>query len=251
MKSFLSVALVIVHLSVVPCAFAQMLSTPAPRDSLTVTTVGQAEARPDWAEVSLSLEGRGASASEALVKHQAARDRSIAQLVRHGVSRADITWTAPRLGGLGIMGMGDPNQQTQRFTASSTLKVRLREVDPDTVYDQVAEIIDVAATGVDAGPQTPRAISDMMSAGDMVVFGVNDPRSLRDQAVANAIQSARELAELAVGPSGRKVGPITGLQLMDPAGGQGMMAVLQFLSPTAQSGKATCAVFAAVTFALE
>ena len=93
-------------------------------------------------------------------------------------------------------------------------------------------------------------VSDLLSGGSIVTFGVNEESALRDKALANGMSQARELATAATIGAGKKLGEVTGLQVQS-ATDSALMKALTVMGAPIQPGKAHYQFFMAVTFAVQ
>ncbi len=241
-----------------PAVLGQLPAPPALHNTLTVVVTGSAESAPDWAEVNISVEGRGAAAAEAILKCQEAYEGSMRELAKVGVDPKSIRCTAPRLTGVGLAAMVAAAQGTgkaDKFVAVRTLTVRLDKIRPDSLYDDVGKIIDAAVAGGAAGPAEAQPWSGMIPTSEIVTFGVNDPKALRAKAIADGLAQARELAEAiaAAEQPRRAIQGITILVVQQPDS-QGPMAaataMATLLAPP-EAGKAVSRVSMSVTFQIE
>lgn len=240
---------VVVALVVASGASAQIVTVPAPEGSITVTAFGSADAAPDWADVKLTVQSPGPSAADALMMNRNDCDRAVSELVNVGIKQENISVSPPRIAGGGFAQMMGDKGEANKYFVTSALTVRINGVKPETVYDDICQIIDTA--GLEgAAPRGPMDMAQMMSMGDIVVFGVNEPKPLRDQAIANALEEAQTLGRAAAARSGKKLGDISGLQVI-AVGDQGIMAVMKMFAGPPKAGRAMSSVTIAVTFKME
>jgi len=230
----------------------QQLSIPGPEYTLTVTVTGSAEAPADWVEVNLAAEGQGVNAQEALVTCQGVCEATVGELADLGIPEADIRLGAPEIstGSMAQMlaGMPDDGEQPQ-YTVTRSLVVRLTGLAPETLYEDVCTIIDVAAEG-GAGPKSAEPWSSVMNAGGLVTFGVNDPKPLRAKALANGFEQAREVADMAAAASGRTVQAV-GSVLVQESTNEGLMAMVNIVAFADAPSQAAHRVLLTVTYAVE
>ena len=232
--------------------FGQQLSIPGPESALIVTVTGSAEAPADWVEVNLAAEGKGVNAQEGLVTCQEVCDAAAGELVGLGIPEGDIRFGPPEIStdemAQMMRGMPDDGAQPQ-YTVSRSLVVRLTEVSPETLYEDVCRIIDVAAEG-GAGPKSSEPLSSMMNTGGLVTFGVNDPKPLRAKALANGFEQAREVADMAAAASGRTVQAVGSVTVQESAN-EGLMAMVNIVAFADAPSQAAHRVLLTVTYAVE
>jgi uncharacterized protein YggE len=230
-------------------SFAQILSVPAPDGTLSVTLVGTAEADPDFAEINLSVATKGATAAAALEANRVSRDDVVARLTAAGAKSEAISWTAPRLAASGLGYYLDDEEEGERFRVTTTVTVRTAAGTVDEVYTEAARLIDAAAAA-GAGPMDSLNVTDLLSGGSIVTFGVNNERALRDRALSDGMAQARELATAAVAKAGRKLGEVSGLQIQS-ATDSTLMKALTVMGAPISPGKAHYQIFIAVTFKVQ
>jgi uncharacterized protein YggE len=197
--------------------FAQVLATPSPGNTLTVSVTGTAESPADWVEVNLVVEGRGVNAQEALAACEEASRNAADDLAALGIPEDAIQCAPPEIsaGGLAeMMGAQPQGDQQGKFVVGRRLVVRLTQIDQETLYEDICRIIDVA-TDAGATPKTPQQWSDIMSSGGIVTFGVNDPKPLRAKAIANGLEQAREVADVVAAGAGRKISALSGVAVQE------------------------------------
>ncbi len=166
-----------------------------------ISVVGRAaEARtPDFAEVTVGIETRGASAAAALDAASKAVAGVSAQARALGVPAADIgtaavslqaaTRSVPRPGGL--------TEEPDGYRASNLVSVRL--ADMDRLGDLLRQALDAGANRIDG-----------------VSFGLRDPDTLEATLQVAAARDARARAAALADALGVKLGPLCTL---GPAGG--------------------------------
>jgi uncharacterized protein YggE len=238
-------------------AMSQAMVGPGPEGTIMVAATGTADTDADWAEVNLALEGRGATTQEALFNCTDVCSRAAAALDKLGLKKEDVRLGLPRItsGGFGAMmpmpgpGGGEAGAQ-QRFTVNNTMTVRINKVAPATIYDEICRIVDAAMTTKGAELKRPEGVRDFMSASDIVVFGVNDPKPLREKAISNALDNAKELAGVVAAKAGRTVGPLQGLSVQS-GDNQGIMAMIQLFTAPTKAGRATAQIAISATFKLQ
>jgi uncharacterized protein YggE len=241
-----------------PHAYGQVLAMPAPESTLTVATTGSADADADWAEVALSLEGHGATAAEALLSNQDSVQKTTAQLERLGLKKESLRLSLPQIISSAMqmqIGMPeDPKAQENRFSVTTALAVRLDHFVPARLFESICAILDAVMSPGKSGVRMP-TMQDIMSSKDMVTFGVNDPKPLRDKAIADAMSRADELAAAVAARAGKKLGPLAGIAAQGPEGqGPGMggiMAMVNMLTSQGKPGRATYSVSITATYRLQ
>jgi len=236
-------------------AGAQFMTMPSPDGSITVSASGNADADADWAELNIALDGHGPSAQEALFNCVDVCGRASAALEKQGVAKADVHVGLPRIAGSNafeaMMPPGEGKNDAERFTVSNSLTVRIDKVNPATIYDEVCKLLDAVMTVKGAEMRHPEGVRDFMSSNDIVSFGVNDPKPLRDKAIANALDSAKELAQIVAAKAGKKLGPLVGVSIQGPENGGAMMAVMGMFAGPPKPGRGTYAVMLSATYKLE
>jgi uncharacterized protein YggE len=238
-------------LLVATTGFAQMMPTgmPSPQDTITVTSMGSAEAPPEWAEVALTIEGTGPTAQSALMVNQDRRDRAISKLLEQGIKQADIKPGAPRISTGGLQQMMGGDKEKNNFFVSSTLTVRINQVDPGLVFDDAARIVDAA--GAVGAAATPMAVTQMLTSQELIKFGVKDATALQQKALSDAIDRSRAVAEMAAAKAGRKLGALLGLQIMGVGEEGGLMAMMRMFTPPGSAGAASASAMVAATYKVE
>ncbi len=235
-----------------PAAFGQVLAAPSPENTLTVGVTGTAESPADWVEVNLAVEGRGVNAQEALAICQEACRNAVNELTALGIPADAIRCAPPDIsaGGLAEM-MGAPPQDEEqgKFVVSRSLVVRLTEIDPETVYEDICRIIDVAADA-GAGPKAPQQFADVMSSGGIVTFGVNDPKPLRAQAIADGLEQAKEVADVVAASAGKKTTALSAVAIQE-YGSEGLLAMFSMVGFPPTTGRGVYRVMLTVTYQLE
>jgi uncharacterized protein YggE len=252
----LSCAGLVVALAVLcsSAAFAQWMAAPSPANTLTVSVIGTGESPAEWVEVNLTVEGRGVNAQEALAVCEQTSRQTMDDLTGLGVPEDAMRCTAPQISGGGLaemMGAPPQGEQQGKFAISRSVVVRLADFAPETLYEDICRIIDVA-TDAGAGPKPLQQWSDMMSSGGIITFGVNDPQPLRAQAIANGLEQAKEVADAVAARTGRKVLGLAGVAVQE-FGNEGALAAFTSMMigspPTA--GQAVYQVMLTVTYQLE
>jgi len=233
-------------------ALGQVLATPSPESSLTVAVTGTAESPADWVEVNLTVEGRGVNAQEALAKCQEASRNAVNDLVALGLPEDAIRCAPPEISGGGLaqmMGAQQQGEEQGRFVVSRSLVVRLVEIAPETLYEDICRIIDVA-TDAGAGPRALQQWSDMMSSGGIVSFGVNDPKPLRAKAIANGLAQAKEVADVVAAGAGREIAALRGVAVQEYSN-ELLLAMVSRAESPPTAGQGVYRVLLTVTYQLE
>ncbi|MBM3476968.1 MAG: DUF541 domain-containing protein [Armatimonadetes bacterium] len=255
MRYGLRVWLVVV--SLVLCgslAMGQLFVAPGPEGTLSVTVTGSADGPADWVEISLSIDGKGATYQEALGVCQEASKAVVDELAALGIPTEDVRLGPPEIGGdmYSQMVMAVPGMEEQaaaaRLAVRRSVTVRLAAIDPQTLDEKICQVLDAAA---DAGAtiKAPGPVQQVYSQGGAVVFGVNDPKPLRDKAIANGLAAAKEVAEATAASTGGKLGSIAGVQVSEMEAGYMAMVAAVGLSP--KPGLATRNVSLTVTYRIQ
>lgn len=155
----------------------------------TITTAGTASVRstPDQAVLRLGVKVQGKTSEAAFAKKGERSDRLVEELVAQGVGEADIQTIDLRLFKR-TQNRGTP-QESSFFVAETDYEIILREL------DRAGEI---AAAGVGAGATSVRGIE----------FRLVDQAKAKDEALREAIESARMKAEAMAGAAGAEVGEV-------------------------------------------
>lgn len=239
-----------------PVCTGQFFVAPGPENTLSVTVTGSAEAPADWADLALSVEGKGATAQEALALCDAAAKAALDELAALQIAPENLRLGPPELGPDPYAQMmaqvpGNEGEQPPAHTIRRTLTVRMTPVDAESVYEWFCGVIDV---GADAGAtlRTGSMMSGVLSGGhEAITFGVADPKPLRAQAIRNGLAAAKEAAEVTAAGSGRTLGEIAGLQVAEMSGDQGYMGLIGAMFSQPKPGLAVHNVSVTVTFRLE
>jgi len=237
-------------------AVGQMIVAPGPEGTLTVTVVGSADGPADWVEVSLSVEGKGATCQEALGVCEEASKAVVAELGTIQVPEENVRLGAPEFGEDAITqvmvqlpGMGDQAGGIKQ-TVRRNLTVRLGATDPQSLYEAICRVVDIA-TDAGAALKTAGPVQSVYSQQSVLTFGVNDLKPLRAKAIANGLASAKEVAEATAAASGRKLGEITGVQLSALGADAGYMSLVASIGLPAKPGLAVYNVSLTVTYRLQ
>ncbi len=172
--------------------------TAAQIPQIVVTGEGRVEAEPDLATITLGARSEALTAADALAATSAATARILDQLAAAGIEPRDIQTAsltlAPRYDNSRV------SSSTGRLTgyvASNTIRVRVRDMD-------------TLGTRLDA------AVSAGGNRFDGLIFGLQDPGPLTDEARRRAVADARRKAELYAEAAGVTLGPI--LSITDQGG---------------------------------
>jgi uncharacterized protein YggE len=243
--------------SVILCgslAMGQLFVAPGPEGTLSVTVTGSADGPADWVEISLSIDGKGATYQEALGVCQEASKAAVDELAALQIPQENVRLGPPEIGGdmYAQMVMAVPGMEEQAGAARQivrrSLTVRLAPIDPQTLDEKICQVLD-AATDAGATIKAPGPVQQVYSQGGTVVFGVNEPKPLRDKAIANGLAAAKEVAEVAAASAGRKLGDIAGVQVSDMEAGY--MAVVAAVGLSPKPGLATRNVSLTITYRLQ
>ncbi len=176
--------------SAAPEAAAQNSNTAR---TITVSGEGRASAVPDMAVISIGVQSDGDTAAAALRQNSTTMKATIDKLKDLGVANKDI-----QTSGLGVNPRYDYEQNRSNpriigYTASNTLTVRLRNLnDAGAVIDQT----------VQSGANTLGGIS----------FTFADPKPLYVAARKDAVQDAKDKAELLTDAAGVGLGRLMTIQ---------------------------------------
>jgi uncharacterized protein len=170
-----------------PPDFAGAQQTPAATepDTITVNGVGKVEDVPDQARMTFGVESRGATAKAAIAANATAMEKLIAALRQAGAREIATQWVSvypvTREDGASISGYSASN------SVSATIGVA-----------RAGELIDAAS---DAGANT------ISGPG----LSSSDSERLYRQALAAAVEDARERAEILARAAGRSLGEISSI----------------------------------------
>jgi uncharacterized protein YggE len=226
--------------------------------TIAVTVTGSAEAPADWAELTLTVEGEGATAQEALGLCDASAQKALEELAALQIAPENLRLGAPEIGGgldlagqvmIQLPGQGGPPAQTQAVRRSLT--VRMAPLDPQTVYEWFCGVVDV---GTDAGA-TLGGGNPLMQAlpgrNPQIVFGVNDPASLRDEAIRNGLAAAKAVAEVTAVGCGRVLGDPIGVMVVQSPPEQAYANLVGAMLSPPKPGRAHHTVSVTVTYGLK
>jgi uncharacterized protein YggE len=154
----------------------------AETDSVTVTGVGSVEEVPDEAQMTFGVESRGATAKAAIAANATAMEKLIAALRQAGAREVATQWVSvyPVMREEGIIG---------GYSASNSVSATIG-------VGRAGDLIDAAA---EAGA------NQISGPG----FSSSDSERLYRQALAAAVDDARERAEVLARAAGRSLGEIS------------------------------------------
>jgi len=189
---------------------AQVVSTAAPADGISVFGTGELLARPNLVEIDLFVSGKAELTGDAVVKHRDAKKRVLETLDK--LKLANLTTIERSL----TISAGTPLDQQQRIMngmpqtpsktqidVSSTIRVRLsniRDMPEDELIKTVGRLIDAAQdSGVTIGPSPAEVMrnarfGNYMNNTSAVRFIVADLSELREKAYEQAVADARARA---------------------------------------------------------
>jgi len=235
-------------------AAGQFFVAPSPEGTLSVTATGSAESPADWAEVRLTVEGKGATAQEALSVCDESWRKVLDELATLQIPEKDIHSTPPDIGldatAQMVAAMGrEEGDEGAKQTVRRGVTVRLAQADEQTLYEGICRIIDV--TG-DAGAaiKAPGPLEQVWSQQGALVFGVNDPKPLRAQAIRNGLAAAKEVADVVAASMERKLGALAGVQVQE-VGTEGYLGMLGAIGFPPKPGQGVYRVSLTVTYHLE
>ena len=192
------------------CALAAALLLPAAalaeaNGTLTVTGAATVTAVPDQATLSLGVTTTGATAAEAMAANNDAASAVIARLIAAKVADRDMQTTGLSLNPNWVMNASGTAQDIQGYIASSSLTVRIADLDM-------------------AGPVLDAAIADGANTLNGLSFGLADPRPVEDEARKAAVADALARAQVLALAAGETLGPI--VSITEGGGGQQPMPML-------------------------
>ena len=189
------------------CALAAALLLPAAalaeaNGTLTVTGAATVTAAPDQATLSLGVTTTGATAAEAMAANNDAASAVIARLIAAKVADRDMQTTGLSLNPNWVMNASGTAQDIQGYIASSSLTVRIADLDM-------------------AGPILDAAIADGANTLNGLSFGLADRRPVEDEARKAAVADALARAQVLAMAAGETPGPI--VSITEGGGGQQTM----------------------------
>ncbi len=192
------------------CALAAALLLPAAAlaevsGTLTVTGAATVTAVPDQATLSLGVTTTAATAAEAMAANNDAASAVIARLIAAKVADRDMQTTGLSLNPNWVMNASGTAQDIQGYIASSSLTVRIADLDM-------------------AGPVLDAAIADGANTLNGLSFGLADPRPVEDEARKAAVADALARAQVLAMAAGETLGPI--VSITEGGGGQQTMPML-------------------------
>jgi uncharacterized protein len=153
---------------------------------LTLSAVGEAEARPDRANFSAGVTSYGPTAQDASAANAARMTKVIAAIEARGVAKEDIQTQS-------VSVSQSYYGKAKRYVASNSVKILVRKV------DDVGAVIGVAtAAGANevSGPQ----------------LTISDPNAVNKNAIAAAFKAARTRADAYAAAAGMKVSRVIRIQ---------------------------------------
>ena len=167
---------------------AALAAEGASATGITVTGQGQVRGKPDVAYINLGVRTFGPTAKAAMDQNSAAMAAIIAKLQALAIAKKDM-----QTGSINLYPQTKPvkpdqpeSEQIIGYWANNSLNVTINDV------TKVGEVLDAAIT---AGANTAGGIR----------FGVKDEAGLRDEALKEAVKSARAKADLMAAGLGLKV----------------------------------------------
>lgn len=158
------------------------------RSGITVTGVGTVDAVPDRAQLSLGVTTEAGSAREALAQNSTRMKQLVAALRAAGIAERDLQTEQ-----VSVWPAYDAEGRTaQRYTASNSVSVVVREV------DRAGEILEAAS----------RAGANQINGPTLTR---EDRDGLEAKALAEAVENARKRAEALAGAAGVGVGRVTAI----------------------------------------
>jgi uncharacterized protein YggE len=169
--------------------------------SITVQGVGHVDYTPDIAHVTLGINGEAPSAAAAAADIAGRANAVIAALKNLGIAEGDITTTGYNL-----------------FYRQPTDTVKAAFVSSENI--SVKTSVDKAGQAIDAG----------LRAGANQTYGLSFDTSKRDalfkEAVASAVKNARDVAQVAAGAAGIKLGSVMSIDVSAAYSPAPLMATL-------------------------
>jgi uncharacterized protein len=179
--------------------------------SITVPGMGHVDYTPDVAHVSLGVNGEAPSAAAAAADIAGRANAVIAALKTLGVAEGDITTT-----GYSLFYRQPTDTVKAAFVASENISVKTS--------------VDKAGQAIDAG----------LRAGANQTYGLTFDTSRRDalykQAVASAVNNARDVAQVAAGAAGIKLGAVMSIDVSaayNPTQYMATLAMARIAAPAA------------------
>ena len=152
---------------------------------ITVTGVGNVDAVPDQAELSVGVSTKGSTAREALTANARQMRQVIAALREAGVARRDIRTQDVSVG-------GDYEDGADRYSATNSVSIRVRQV------DRLGAVLDAASR-----------------AGANQVYGPSltreNTQALERRALELAVEDARQRARALARAAGVGLGSVTAI----------------------------------------
>lgn len=229
-------ALVIVAaLCSTPGAEAQVESAPV-RRSIDVSASGEVQVTPDAAEIMFSVETVGTTAQQAGQENARVMQRVIAAVSAAGVPRDSVVTRGYSVNPEYAEARGGEPPRIRGYRASNQVVVKAPRI------DQVGGLIDVA---LGAGANR----------FDGVSFLVRNPEPARQEALREAVASARASADVIARALGVRLGPVltasTSVNIPRPVAYARMSAAMAEAAPTPiQPGEQTVRADVTVSFAI-
>ena len=208
-QTMIAAALAAVGLAAVADSASAQQPPPAgpPREqSIRVTGVGEARARPDQAVADFGVETQAATAQAAAAENAQRMERVIAALVRAGVPRDRIETRD-----YNVFPDYDPQPRPEAveprirgYRVMNTVSVTLEDI------ERVGTVIDAALA---AGANRVNGVR----------FGLRDPQPFRQRAIADAVRRARSDGEALAAALGLQLGMVREAYTADITAVQPMM----------------------------
>lgn len=176
--------------------------TPTPTPNvITVTAEGQASGTPTVAYLTLGVQSTGATAQEALSNNSAAMQGVIAKIQQQGVASKDV-----QTADVSIQPQEErqPNGQVATppkiagYVATNTVVVTVRNL------STVGQVLDAS---VGAGANVAQGVR----------FGVDDPTALQQQAITQAVKSAKAQADTVAQAAGVTIAGLQSVTVEQPS----------------------------------
>lgn len=219
----------------VPLAASVPAGASALAGSLRVNAEGAAQARPSHVDVLGRLKSSSEVASEALAGLRDLHRRVAEELGAAGIPGlelqgrgASLTYTKPASadqlnGGNGMVWingrMTEPEQPAAGIEYIEELRMRLSGLDQvavEVAEERLAALLDAA---LDAGVILGPAVDPMnrsfnaTNAPALLLYGIENPEELEEQAFADALESARTRGESLARLSGKELGGVRDIQV--------------------------------------
>ena len=187
--------------------YSTVVSTKRERDTITISAQGKVESKPDLATVDMSVISDAKKTQDAEKKNTTISNKLIEELKKLGIAQDDIKTSNYQIypiydynSGVGIKGSTAPSDSTlpERsisqpqiigYTVRHTLTVKIRKI------DAVGNVLKTAA-GL--------GVSEISS----VLFSIDDPDALKQQARVKAFENAKAKAQTLADAGGVRLGKI-------------------------------------------